>query len=147
VIRTLILAVRVICGDETPIRSGPGPKKNKKYLQVACTHLLTCFYLGDRDAARSCPGAAWPAQIAGALRGLIHAANLARGDGLDAVAGETTKTQQKISGRLRSEKNHPRPLRCPRLRIHREQAPHRRLHRDPRRPRRKPLGTPLHAAA
>jgi transposase len=142
VIRALILAARVICGDETPIRSGPGPKKNKKYLQVACTHLLTCFYLGDRDlpsfkdfiyselhgtvvvhdryrnydsfpgishqlccshllrdledAAQSYPGAAWPAQISGALRGLIHAANLARGDGLDAVAGETIAEHLKL---------------------------------------------------
>ena len=48
-IRALIVAARVICGDETPIRSGPGPKAKKRYLQVACTDLLTCYFLGDRD--------------------------------------------------------------------------------------------------
>jgi transposase len=51
-IRALILLARVICGDETPIRSGPGPKTaKKKYLQVACTSLLTYYFLGDRDLA------------------------------------------------------------------------------------------------
>jgi hypothetical protein len=39
----------VICGDETPLRAGPGPKIRKKYLQVACTNLLTYYFLGDRD--------------------------------------------------------------------------------------------------
>jgi transposase len=49
-IRALIILARVICGDETPIRSGPGPKTaKKKYLQVACTSLLTYYFLGDRD--------------------------------------------------------------------------------------------------
>ncbi|MGH3238584.1 MAG: IS66 family transposase, partial [Streptosporangiaceae bacterium] len=142
IIRTLILAARVICGDETPIRSGPGPKKNKKYLQVACTHLLTCYFLGDRDlpsfrdfiysdlhgavvvhdryrnydsfpgishqlctahllrdledAAQSYPDARWPAQIADALRGLIHAANTARGQGLDAVPGDSAAEHRKL---------------------------------------------------
>ncbi len=49
-IRALIIAARVICGDETPIRSGPGPKSaKKKYLHVACTNLLTCYFLGERD--------------------------------------------------------------------------------------------------
>ncbi len=47
-IRALIIAARVICGDETPIRSGPGPKSAKKYLQVACTNLLTLYFLGER---------------------------------------------------------------------------------------------------
>ena len=48
-IRALIILARVICGDETPIRSGPGPKSaKKKYLQVACTNLLTLYYLGER---------------------------------------------------------------------------------------------------
>src|SRR6266496_6094401 len=50
-IRALVLLARVICGDETPLRAGPGPKANKKYLQVACTSLLTCYFLGDRDLA------------------------------------------------------------------------------------------------
>jgi hypothetical protein len=135
-IRALIILARVVCGDETPIRSGPGPKTKKRYLQVACTSLLTYYFLGDRDlpsfkdfvysdlhgtvivhdryvnydhftgvshqlctahllrdvedAAQSYPDAIWPGQIAEALRGLIHAANLARGQGLAAVPGEMT---------------------------------------------------------
>ncbi len=48
-IRALIILARVICGDETPLRAGPGPKARKKYLQVACTDLLTCYFLGGRD--------------------------------------------------------------------------------------------------
>jgi transposase len=194
VIRALLIAARVICGDETPVRAGPGPLWNKKYLHVACTRLLTCYFLGERtlasfrdfvypaldgsvlvhdryknydafpgvrhqlccahllrdleDAAQAYPAAAWPARAAGALRALIHAANLARDRGLDQVPRlpgakrkqpparlllETlrdreddvlrfltstaipptsnqaerdlrpAKTQQKISGRLRSE--------------------------------------------
>ena len=47
-IRALIILARVICGDETPLRAGPGPKRKKKYLQVACTNLLTLYYLGER---------------------------------------------------------------------------------------------------
>jgi transposase len=137
VIRALIIAARVICGDETPLRAGPGPKSaKKKYLQVACTNLLTYYYLGDRDlpsfrdfiysdlhgtvvvhdryvnydhftgishqlctahflreidaAAQDYPDAAWPAQIGRELRALIHAANVARGQGLDAVPDEMT---------------------------------------------------------
>ena len=135
-IRALILLARVICGDETPVRAGPGPKTRKKYLQVACTSLLTYYFLGDRDlasfkdfiysdlhgtvvvhdryvnydsfsgishqlccqhllrdledAAQSYPDAIWPGQIADALRGLIHAANVARGQGLAAVPAEMT---------------------------------------------------------
>jgi transposase len=50
-IRALIILARVVCGDETPLRAGPGPKARKKYLQVACTHLLTCYFLGGRDLA------------------------------------------------------------------------------------------------
>ncbi len=135
-IRALILLAGVICGDETPLRAGPGPKASKKYLQVACTSLLTYYFLGERDlasfknfiysdlhgtvvvhdryvnydhftgishqlctqhllrdledAAQSYPDAIWPGQIAGALRGLIHAANLARDQGLPAVPAEMT---------------------------------------------------------
>jgi len=48
-IRALVITARVISADETPIRVGPGPKANKKYLLVACTNLLTYFYLGDRS--------------------------------------------------------------------------------------------------
>jgi transposase len=47
-IRALILLARVVCGDETPVRAGPGPKSRKKYLHVACTNLLTCYFLGER---------------------------------------------------------------------------------------------------
>ena len=48
-IRALILLARVICGDETPLRAWPVPGANKKYLQVACTSLLTCYFLGERS--------------------------------------------------------------------------------------------------
>jgi transposase len=135
-IRALIILARVVCGDETPLRAGPGPKARKKYLQVACTSLLTYYFLGARDlasfrqfvysdlhgtvvvhdryvnydafdgishqlctrhllrdledAAQSYPDAIWPGQIAGALRGLIHAANAARDQGLAAVPAEMT---------------------------------------------------------
>jgi len=50
-IRALIITASVICADETPIRVGPGPKTRKKYLLVACTNLLTCYFLGDRSMA------------------------------------------------------------------------------------------------
>ena len=135
-IRALIILARVVCGDETPIRSGPGPKTKKRYLQVACTSLLTYYFLGDRDlpsfkdfvysdlhgtvivhdryvnydhftgvshqlctahllrdiedAAQSYPDAIWPGQIAEALRGLIHTANLSRGQGLAAAPEQMT---------------------------------------------------------
>ena len=39
----------MICADETPIRVGPGPKTRKRYLLVACTRLLTYYFLGDRS--------------------------------------------------------------------------------------------------
>jgi transposase len=48
-IRALVITASVLCADETPIRVGPGPKTRKKYLLVACTRLLTCFFLGDRS--------------------------------------------------------------------------------------------------
>jgi transposase len=116
-------------------RSWPGPKSRKRYLLVACTNLLTCYFLGDRtlasfdgfvfpdlsgsvtvhdryqnydafadvahqlccahvlrdleDCAESYPDAIWPGQAADALRALVHAANQARAQGLDAVPGET----------------------------------------------------------
>jgi transposase len=135
-IRALIILARVVCGDETPLRAGPGPKTRKKYLQVACTELLTCYFLGGRDlasfrqfvysdlhgtvvvhdryvnydafdgishqlctqhllrdledAAQTYPEVIWPGQIAEALRGLIHAANVARDQGLAAVPAEMT---------------------------------------------------------
>jgi hypothetical protein len=48
-IRALIITASVISADETPIRVGPGPKTKKRYLLVACTNLLTCFFLGGRS--------------------------------------------------------------------------------------------------
>jgi hypothetical protein len=141
-IRALILLARVICGDETPLRAGPGPKANKKYLQVACTSLLTYYFLGERslpsfqgfvysdlhgtvvvhdryqnydcfdgishqlctahllrdieDAAECYPDAIWPGQIARELRALIHAANMARDQGLAAVPDELTAEHLKL---------------------------------------------------
>jgi len=50
-IRALIILARVVCGDETPVRAGPGPRWRKKYLHVACTSLLTCYFLGERNLA------------------------------------------------------------------------------------------------
>jgi hypothetical protein len=48
-IRALVITAGVLCADETPIRVGPGPKTRKRYLLVACTSLLTYFFLGDRS--------------------------------------------------------------------------------------------------
>jgi transposase len=140
-IRALIITAAVICADETPIRVGPGPKTRKKYLLVACTNLLTYYFLGDRsmasfdgfvfpdlsgvivhdryqnydkipgvlhqlccqhllrdieDAAQSYPDAVWPGQIADALRALIHAANTARAQGLDAVPADATADDRRL---------------------------------------------------
>ena len=50
-IRAMIILARVVCADETPIRCGPGPKTRKRYLLVACTHLLTYYLVGDRSLA------------------------------------------------------------------------------------------------
>ena len=140
-IRALIITASVICADETPVRVGPGPKTRKRYLLVACTSLLTYYFLGDRslatfeafvfpdltgvvvhdryqnygkfpgvthqlcaahllrdieDAAQSYPAAIWPGQIAGALRALIHAANLARDHGLAAVPDDAKAADLKL---------------------------------------------------
>ena len=54
--------------------------------QLCCQHLLRDL----EDAAQSYPDAIWPGQIADALRGLIHAANLARDQGLAAVPEDLT---------------------------------------------------------
>jgi transposase len=48
-IRCLIILAHVVSADETPIRVGPGPRTRKKYLLVACTSLLTYYFLGDRS--------------------------------------------------------------------------------------------------
>ena len=54
--------------------------------QLCTQHLLRDL----EDAAQSYPDAIWPGQIAEALRGLIHAANVARDQGLAAVPAEMT---------------------------------------------------------
>jgi len=52
---------------------------------MTCT-LRAAHLLRDiEDAAQSYPAAIWPGQIADALRALIHAANLARDQGLAAI--------------------------------------------------------------
>jgi transposase len=48
-IRCLIILAHVMSADETPVRVGPGPRARKKYLLVACTSLLTYYFLGDRS--------------------------------------------------------------------------------------------------
>jgi hypothetical protein len=50
-IRALVITAAVICADETPIRVGPGPKARKKYLLVACTGLLACYFPRERSLA------------------------------------------------------------------------------------------------
>ena len=85
-IRALVITAGVLCADETPIRVGPGPKTRKKYLLVACTGLLTYYFLGDRSMKTF--DAIWPGQAAEALRALIHAANTACANGLAAVPGD-----------------------------------------------------------
>jgi transposase len=52
--------------------------------QPCCAHLLRDL----TDAAQVYPDAIWPVQIADALRGLIHQANLAREQGLPAIAAD-----------------------------------------------------------
>ena len=49
--------------------------------QLCCSHLLRDL----EDCAETYPRAGWPAQIQTALRGLIHAANLARRNGRDQI--------------------------------------------------------------
>ena len=53
---------------------------------LCCQHLLSDL----KDAAESYPDAIWPGQVADALRGLIHQANLARDQGLASVPDEGT---------------------------------------------------------
>lgn len=50
-IRALVIASPAVCCDETPVRAGPGPAWKKRWLLVACTPLLTCYQLADRDLA------------------------------------------------------------------------------------------------
>ena len=60
--------------------------------QLCCQHLLRDL----EDAAQSYPGAIWPGQIAEALRGLIHQANVARRQGLHAVPAKMTAEHLKL---------------------------------------------------
>lgn len=53
--------------------------------QLCCQHLLRDL----EGAAQVYPHALWPTQIADALRGLIHQANLAREQGLPQIAADT----------------------------------------------------------
>ncbi|MFG2251002.1 IS66 family transposase, partial [Spirillospora sp. NPDC048823] len=53
--------------------------------QLCCAHLLRDL----QDCAETYPDAAWPGQIAEALQGLIHAANLARAQGRDTLPAGT----------------------------------------------------------
>lgn len=48
-IRCLIILAHVVSADETPLRAGPGPESRKRYLLVACTNLLTYYFLGGRS--------------------------------------------------------------------------------------------------
>ena len=136
-IRALIILARVICGDETPVRAGPGPEDPEEVpagrlhepahlllprrpgpallqglrlqrparhrhrprpvpelrllRRASATSCAPSTLLRDlEDAAQSYPDAIWPGQIAEALRGLIHAANVARDQGLAAVPAEMT---------------------------------------------------------
>ena len=52
--------------------------------QLCCAHLLRDL----DDAAQVYPDAVWPTQIADALRGLIHQANLARDQGHDTIPAD-----------------------------------------------------------
>jgi transposase len=60
--------------------------------QLCCAHLLRDL----EDAAQSHPGAIWPGQAAGALRALIHAANQAREQGLDAIPADVTAADLRL---------------------------------------------------
>ena len=53
--------------------------------QLCCAHLLRDL----QDCTQTYPDAAWPGQIAEALQGLIHAANLARAQDRDALPAGT----------------------------------------------------------
>jgi transposase len=54
--------------------------------QLCTQHLLRDL----ADAGERYPAAIWPGQVADALRGLVHAANTARGQGFSAVPGQIT---------------------------------------------------------
>jgi hypothetical protein len=72
--------------------------------QLCAAHILRDF----AGAAETCPAAHWPVQITQVLPGLIHAANTARGQGLDAVP-------QDIAAPLEHAFRHGVILACPRF--------------------------------
>jgi hypothetical protein len=88
--------------------------------QLCAAHLLRDL----EDAAQSYPGAIWPGQAADALRALIHAANTAREQGLDAIPDADTASDLRLfrHGVLAglasvrrvpgANKNNPRPGCC-----------------------------------
>src|SRR5271166_5685472 len=102
-IASLITAARVAGFDETTLRAGPAGQK--KYVLGAFTEDYSLLHLGDRDLGSFrdfgiLPDFAgvvvsdryvsyWPAEAQRALRGLIHAWNLARDTGLAAIPGDT----------------------------------------------------------
>jgi hypothetical protein len=49
-IRALVVIAGVVCADEAPIMVA-GAEEPEAYLLVACTNLLTCYFLGDRTLA------------------------------------------------------------------------------------------------
>ena len=63
--------------------------------QICCSHILRDL----TDAAESYPDAVWPIQCARALRGLIHAANLAREAGCSHIA---PKLRTELIGEFRN---------------------------------------------
>ena len=129
-IRALIILAHVVCADETPIRAGPGPKSRKRYLLVACTRLCTYYLPGDRDlatfAAFVLPDLdgtvvvpdryqnydAFPGLIAaplehafrhGVILRFVYDLRIPPTSNQAERDARPAKTQQKISGRLRSE--------------------------------------------
>ena len=94
-IRALIILARVVCGDVYSDLHGTVIVHDRyvsyDHFDGVSHQLCTAHLLGDvEDTVQSYPDAIWPGQVAEALRGLIHAANLARDQGLAAVPGQMT---------------------------------------------------------
>jgi len=73
--------------------------------QLCCQHLLRDL----AGAAETYPGAHWPTQIADALRGLIHQANLARDTGrdrIDADIAHLIETRDALDVLIRANSRH-----------------------------------------
>lgn len=80
--------------DRYVVYDTPGNFAEGVLHQLCCSHLLRDL----ADAAESYPDANWPAQCARALRGLIHAANVARHAGHDQV---DVNAREKLIGEFR----------------------------------------------